>query len=378
MASIRKRGSTYQVRWRDLEGIERGQRCPDLQTARRVRLEVEQALAVGKDWRPRDRADPPSLSEVFQQYLTEIARRVKDTTAEQYRIALRLFLVHLRQEKPQGTLQPALLKDEVLGTFFDSLLSTNNRSSAADAVRHVQRAWRWAYRKNRRFGGSVPPPEEIELPQREILLRPWAPSWSMADEVIWAAWSAKQAKWYGDFLALLRYTGLRKSQIMKLRWSDLDLTNCQLYIRPELGKSKQEARGRTIPVTPHLVELVSGWDRHSDYLVATDKPQRRIDNITLRKRWEAAGIEPEDLRQPTHSFRKMIVSELRKARADPMAVKALVGHQLDMTADVYTTFEAMMPLMEEAVGHIPKIGAGDSNLVPLRGHLVDTRSNAGG
>lgn len=32
----------------------------------------------------------------------------------------------------------------------------------------------------------------------------------------------------------------------------------------------------------------------------------------------------------------------------------------------------MMPLMDEAVGHIPKIGAGDGNVVPLRGHHVDS------
>lgn len=125
----------------------------------------------------------------------------------------------------------------------------------------------------------------------------------------------------------------REQQASKV-WSDLDLQNRRLYERPALGKTKQEARGRVIPVTPHLVELVEGWDRSSGHIIRTDSPMRKINNPTLRKRWEWAGIDPAELRQPTHAFRKMFVSELRKAGVDLMVIKALVGHKLDMTTDV--------------------------------------------
>jgi len=372
MASVRKRGTRYQVRWRDSEGLERSRTCPDLKTARALKLDVEQAYAVGEDWRPRSRARPSSLSGVFQQYLNEVGRRAEDSTIEQYRIALALYLRHLRAQKPRGTLSPDLLSEETLASFFTALLATNNKYSAADSVRHVQRAWKWAFKKNRRFDGSVPLPEEIELPRRVTLLRPWAPSWSLADAVIQGAWAAERAAWYGDLMAVIRYTGLRKKQVMGLRWNDLDLAARRLYIRPDLGKSRQERRGRIVPVSDHLVGMVKGWDRSGGFLVTTDSPKRRIDNVTLRSRWTAVGVPEEELRQPTHALRKAFVTELRKAGADLTAIKALIGHRLDLTTDVYTTAEALMPLMEAALRLIPKIGHADPVVVPFCGQDVDT------
>lgn len=377
MASIRKRGRKYQIRYRTLEGVETSVSAPDHATAKRLKAEIDRCEALGVEWsRPGNDADQPSLAQVFQAYLDEEARRLAPATLRVYTLWLTDFLDHLRAQKPRGRLCPSMLTSEALGGFFDSL-TTYSPSSAAKVVRRVTGVWEWAFRRNRRFGNSIPLPEAISLPETRTVLRPWAPSWALADQLIETAWGMG-APWYGDLMAVQRYTGLRCSQVMRLRVSDFDLDALRLHIRPALGKTRAERKGRLIPISPHLAELVESWGR-TGYLIDCGRAKsRKVRNESLRLRWERVGVKGADLRQPTHALRKMVVSELRKAGADETAIKHLVGHRLDITGDVYTTSQALMPLMEQAVSLIPKIGASDARIVPLRGHTVDTRQRAAG
>lgn len=374
MASIRKRGKTLQVRYRTLAGVETSVTAPDRETAKRLKAEIERAHCLGEEWSPgsRDDADQPSLGEVVQAYLNEEARRLAPSTMRVYGLFLTGFLDHLREKHPKGRLHPRLLTAEALGGYFDALTATYSPSSAASVIRRVTAVWDWAFKRNRRFGNTVPYPEEIALPHRTTELRPWAPSWSLADQVVTVAWSL-EPRWYGDLLAVQRYTGLRCSQVMRLQVSDFDLEGLRLHVRPEVGKTRSEKRGRLIPITPHLAEMIEAWGRSEGFLIDTGSGERAVSNSVLRRRWEKAGVALADLRQPTHAFRKMIVSELRRAGADETAVKALVGHKLDITSDVYTTADVLMPMMEAAVALIPKIGESDAKIIPLRGQGVDKR-----
>lgn len=63
MASIDVRGKKWRVRWRGLDGRAHARSCPSLAVAESLKMQVEQAIASGHEWRPRDLAVvPPSLS----------------------------------------------------------------------------------------------------------------------------------------------------------------------------------------------------------------------------------------------------------------------------------------------------------------------------
>ena len=74
MASIDKRRGVYRVRWRDPDGRARSRQCPTLPSARALQKEVEEAVAVGHRWEPRDAGQAPDLREVLGAYLIEVGR----------------------------------------------------------------------------------------------------------------------------------------------------------------------------------------------------------------------------------------------------------------------------------------------------------------
>jgi integrase len=158
-------------------------------------------------------------------------------------------------------------------------------------------------------------------------------------------------------MIVMRFTGLRKQQVMRLTWDDVDMENALLTVRPELGKSKQERRGRVVPISAHLVTELAGWGVREGFLVKTRGEARRIDNPALHRAWRESGAPPEIWRQPCHAFRKGLISNLVGQGVAEHLVKALVGHARGVTGDVYTDTAAIMGVMREAVAKIPPIGA---------------------
>ena len=47
MATIEKRGGRYRVRWDDPDGKPRTRACPDVSTAKKIKLDVERAVSQG-------------------------------------------------------------------------------------------------------------------------------------------------------------------------------------------------------------------------------------------------------------------------------------------------------------------------------------------
>ena len=362
MANIEKRGRRYTVRWRDGAGEQHRRTCPDLRTAKRVQREVEQARALGDDWRPRDESTTPDLEMIFQAYLDDRARLLRAATLQQQYIGLRLFLEFLRRRRARGRLLPDLLSQASLAGFYTYMREErqNTELSASQRVRMVHRAWRWAYDAEP-FEDVVPRPRLIDLPDAGPELRVVAPTWAQCDRAI------EQANgWYARLMTVLRYTGLRKSQAMALRWDDLDVQEALLTVRPELGKSRQERRGRVVPVSPHLIEAVAGWGVREGWLVKTRGPARRVDNPALHRAWRLSGAPREVWRQPCHAFRKAFVTRLVSAGVQEHLVKTLVGHARGVTGDVYTDVAGITDRLREAVALVPAVGAHEPRLAEFK------------
>lgn len=363
VAYIQKKDGKHTVCWRD--SARRGHRrdCPDLATARRLKLEIEQTQALGRDWEPRDDAAAPGLQAIAQAFLEDRARVLAPATIVQRKVGLELFLRYLRGRYPRRGLGVDLLTRSELAGFFTFLTDVRDNTplSASQRVKMISSFWEWAADHDD-YAHVVGRPRRIDLPDASPELKTAAPTWAQCDAAIAEA-SRSWAPWWARYLAVMRFTGLRKNQAMRLTWEDLDLDAGTLRIRPELGKSKQERRGRVVPVSRHLVSLVAGWGAREGFLIQTRGRMRRIDNETLHRIWSATGAPAEAWRQPCHAFRKCFVSRLIEAGVAEHVVKGLVGHSRGTTGDVYTEAAAMMPLMRAAVDLIPEIGA--SNVVSM-------------
>ena len=168
--------------------------------------------------------------------------------------------------------------------------------------------------------------------------------------------------WYAILLLILRFTGLRKGQAMRLQWDDLDLTANMLRIRPELGKTRSERQGRVIPVSPYLGEELAGLGRREGFIIDTAGANRVAKTEMVMAAWSRAGVREQvwagiaDKRraQPCHAMRHGFITGLLAGGAKRELVQVLVGHKGDITSR-YTDHTHLLPQLREVVALVPPL-----------------------
>ena len=158
---------------------------------------------------------------------------------------------------------------------------------------------------------------------------------------------------FRNMWALVLGTGLRRSELVGLRWSDIDLERGQLTVRAELAKNSEAA---TIPLREDLWEMLS--DLHEK---ATDKTHVFVNYLGrpwqhgLLKRFyrclDAAGIKRTTAEGDAdiHSLRVTFATDLVKAGIDPKTAQRLLRHRsVEVTLRFYARVcqESLRPAIE--------------------------------
>lgn len=395
MASIQRKetgdGPRWRVRWRNPG--EAGQvvvTCHSADAARHVKIQAESAHDRGLPYygphaeaeaRARVEAERRAADELRAredlrflsvEYLRARGRKLAPGSLNQIDVALGVFLTHLEPD-PETRIPLERLTVEAIGLHYDYLRAERKCSSATAAARvgYVSRWWRWCYEQDR--WPDLGRPRDVEIPEVAPHPEPVAPTWGEMDRAVACA-----AGWYVRLLTVCRYTGLRgEDQVLQLRRDDL--IGDDLRIRPELGKTRQERRGRLIPVSRHLLAAIEEWPRDLDgWLVHIERttarhagpPKRRAWNDQTSGAWERAGVRREvwDTQptadgsrrngHPLHAFRRGVISGLLALGADLPDVQYLVGHQLvgGVTTERYTD-PAIARRLRATVDLIPPIRA---------------------
>ena len=157
-------------------------------------------------------------------------------------------------------------------------------------------------------------------------------------------------------------TGMRRGELLGLKWSDIDLENSRLSIRRtltrtdngkhvELGDPKTRKSRRTIPLTPHAVEALrrhlerqlaqieAGGDLYEDQgLVFTTEAGTPINPSNLRQRSLAPLLKKAGLpRIRFHDLRHTCATLLLLKGVHPKFVQELLGHAtIAITLDTYS------------------------------------------
>jgi len=139
-------------------------------------------------------------------------------------------------------------------------------------------------------------------------------------------------------------TGMRKGEVARLTWADLDFESDMIRIRPEIAKSK---KGRSIPMSNRVKALLE--DRlNSDpaepsspvFSSIRGRPFYTQALAVFHADVEAAGIDPEGVH--IHGLRRTFATRLIRAGADPKTVQTLLGHStLNLTLQLYADAKAM-------------------------------------
>jgi integrase len=273
---------------------------------------------------------------------------------------------------------------ESLSSWWEDLRKTRTISTSRLYVGAVRSAWEWAFDSDT-YGEHTPRPRRFTMPTPSAA-HARAPTWEEMDAAIHAcdALAASEVEasannkatledswtWRRRLLVVLRCTGLRVHQAMRLQWSDLDLERRTLTVRGELGKSRAERSGRVVPIAPVLADELAGWGIRTGALLAPWKKSRTADTMKTTRVWAASNVDPRvwgapagsDKGQPHHAFRKGFKTGLARLGVAAHVRDYLVGHHRGIDAAYLDTFEEA----REAVALLPPIAPRVATVLPLR------------
>jgi integrase len=154
-------------------------------------------------------------------------------------------------------------------------------------------------------------------------------------------------------MAVAFFSGLRRGEIMALRWTEVDLLRCRLTVDEDWGsydpktktfgppKSKKGARTLGIPelLVPFLAALPYRGDfaGKDDHLVfPREDGLTPFSDTALRDRcvpqWEAAGLEPIGLHEARHTYASLMIA----AGVNIKTISEWMGHSsVTITLDRY-------------------------------------------
>lgn len=152
-------------------------------------------------------------------------------------------------------------------------------------------------------------------------------------------------QWLFPFFALM--TGMRKGEILALKWKDIDFNKNYIYVtksvahdgnKPVIKTPKTEAGNRIVPLlTPLRNELLKRNGKPDEYIISDDgkSPLTNRRFITLYDNYRKATGITATAHQLRHSFATIAF----EADLDPKSVQEILGHkQLSTTMDIYTQF----------------------------------------
>lgn len=123
-------------------------------------------------------------------------------------------------------------------------------------------------------------------------------------------------------------TGMRRGEILKLRWEWVDLNTGQITLPREVTKAFKE---RVVPLNPVAREVLLGLRRESAR-VFTGYGSERSFETNFNTAVELAQIE--NLR--FHDLRHTFATRLGETGADPFDIRDLLGHATIEMANYYT------------------------------------------
>ena len=148
-------------------------------------------------------------------------------------------------------------------------------------------------------------------------------------------------------------TGLRRSELVALTWSDIDLELMQVNVRRScvrnhFGDTKTEASRKPVPLHPSVAKTLAVWRAETPYPAGGDFvfPSKRLHgkkpvspDMVLKKiirpALDRAGIKDKVI--GWHSFRHSLATNLRAAGVDLKTAQELLRHANSrITLEVYT------------------------------------------
>ncbi|UED85843.1 tyrosine-type recombinase/integrase [Streptomyces profundus] len=303
------------------------------------------------------------LAEWLPYWLDNVVRpRRKLSTYDKYEAHVRLYLVPLLGTKRLESLGVADVR-----RFLTRLEKRTTAATAKEAHRVLRSALTAACREeliSRNVASLVEPPRPTS---RE--LTPWT-----LDETLTFLAAARKDPLYAAFVLAITM-GLRRGEIVGLRWSDMDLDNRVLHIRQQTQRRRgrlydddpKGRRRRAVPL-PAMCVAPLRWQRLRQAAVRKQAGEKWAGGDYVFTTRTGRPVEPRNVYRSftrvagnaglrvirLHDARHGCATILTAAGVAPRVVMEILGHsQISITMDVYT--HVVRDTQREAISHTDRL-----------------------
>ncbi len=332
MATFRQRSGRWQARVQRRGYPDATKSFDSRQDAEKWARAVEREQDTG-EFIHRGEAERTSLSELLTRYGREVSPTHKGHKEELWKIG-----VILRDKIAHYSL--VALTSKALADYRDRRLQVVSEATVRHELNTISAAYKTAIRE---WGIPVSNPvSRVKRPSagRERKRR-------ISEAEVEAVIQHSKTKELPDFLRLAVATGMRRGEIVGLRWRDIDLDRRVAYLR-----DTKNGEDRTVPLSGDAMAVLRAMPRRIDGRLFSLEPRgfskaMRKSVLRARQAYEAdcllAGISPDpdflsDLR--LHDARHEAVSAFFERGLDMVEVASISGHKTLACLRRYTHLKA--------------------------------------
>lgn len=303
------------------------------------------------------------LSEWLPYWLDNVIKpRRKLSTYDKYEAHVRLYLAPMLGAKRLETLGVADVR-----RFLVRLEKQTTAATAKESHRVLRSALSSACREELITRNVAKLVEPLRTDNRE--LKPWT-----LDETLDFLAASRKDPLYAAFVLAIAM-GLRRGEIVGLRWSDLDLDNRVLYVRQQTQRRRgvlydddpKSRRRRAVPL-PALCIAPLRWRRMRQAAARAKAGERWQESAYVFTTRTGRPVEPRNVYRSftriaqsaglrvirLHDARHGTATLLTAAGVAPRVVMEILGHsQISITMDVYT--HVVQDTQREAMSHMDRL-----------------------
>ncbi len=140
---------------------------------------------------------------------------------------------------------------------------------------------------------------------------------------------------HANVVRLLLFTGARKSEILGLRWSEVDLLRHRLVIPPERTKCGSHNGVRRIPLGSAAQEILNSLSPKNEFVFPADRKGQSGHLTGIQKVWvqlrEKCGLDKMRLHDLRHSFASFAITNGESI----YMISAVLGHSTTRMTERY-------------------------------------------
>ncbi len=300
-----------------------------------IRSKIEHDILLGQ-YQIKTKKRQMSLDALVQDFLDSKKISVRNSSYTRYRNYLDPFVNFFKKLFPEASADITLIESAYIRKFIeeavrvgvagDKIWSKRTTNDATGVIRSV-------------FVFAIDSDYLAKNPAGKIKQLKTPPKGKVdyyTPEELADLWKTVNPHWV-DPLKFISLTGLRKGELINLRWKNVDLTpgDEKITIESYYDWETKTGDSRIVPLNSEALEIIQRWQgKHTD-LVFTNPVGKKIHPDKIYRPLKKA-LSTLQLEGDVHKLRHTFASRLVMAGVDLVTIKNLLGHSDIQTTQIYT------------------------------------------